>query len=140
MVGIRWFKTTHQLPESLQQEDQSFQGVKYVGHDAHAKELPPLLLQQPVRVQKAPNVNLWQPANRDTHTRWEHLQVICAIYPDGTKIPVTQLDVVEKSHTGWKDAKYHKRQKSVEIGAPIVQAPQLSESDSPQVPKALDHW
>ena len=76
-------------------------------------------------------------SHRDTHTRWEHLQVICAIYPDGTKIPVTQLDVVEKSHTGWKDAKYHQRQKSVEIGAPIVQAPQLSESDSPQVQKPL---
>ena len=28
---------------------------KYAGHDAHAKELPPLLLQQPVWLQKAAN-------------------------------------------------------------------------------------
>ena len=28
---------------------------KYAGHDAHAKELPPILLQQPIWLQQAPN-------------------------------------------------------------------------------------
>ena len=37
---------------------------------------------------------------------------------------------MEKSHTGWKD-------ESVKIGAPIMRAPQLSESDSPQVQNPL---
>ena len=37
-------------------------GQKYARHDAHSKELPPLPTQQPVWLQKAPDVNLWQVA------------------------------------------------------------------------------
>ena len=33
---------------------------EYAGHDALAKELPQLVPQQPVWLQKAPNISLWQ--------------------------------------------------------------------------------
>ena len=103
--------------------------------DARSKELPPLPTQQTVWLHKASYVNLWQATEIST--------------PDGSP-PRSYVDlpqmVQNTNNTGWlgeeksywmKGCQVPPKATSVKIGAPIVWAPQLSESDSPQVQNPL---
>ena len=67
LLGNRRYKTT--LPAITRASHNSeavwqslLKRQEYAGQDAHAKELPQLLPQQPVWFQKAPNTSHWQPA------------------------------------------------------------------------------
>ena len=100
----------------------------YVGHDAHAKELPPLLPQQPVYLQKASNVSLWQSARVISTTGENTSRSYVISTPDGAKywqnrlmlqwrvIPDERLPVPPKAN-------------SINIDTLLVLS---SESDSPQ--------
>ena len=109
-----------------------------LGNDAHAKDLPALLPQQPVWLQKAPNTSLWHPATvRSTPGKNTSRSYVVST-PDGTKywrnrvmwqrvIPDEKLAVPPKAT-------------SVIVGVPIqVWSPQPSKCNGPKVhtPKAL---
>ena len=66
LLGNRRYKTT--LPAITRASYNSetvwqslVRKLEYAGHDAQTKELPQLLPQQPVWLQKAPNTSHWQP-------------------------------------------------------------------------------
>ena len=98
VVGSRIFKTTHKhSPESLQQWRSPSKGQKYAGHDAHAKELPPL--PNPAASMLTEGTKCQPMA---TSQRYPH-QV--------TALPGHMCQIPSKAT-------------SVNIGVPIVQAPQ----------------
>ena len=67
LLGNRRYKTTlPAITRASYNSEAVWQSLlkrkEYAGHDAHAKELPQLLPQQPVWLQKVPNISHWQPA------------------------------------------------------------------------------
>ena len=65
LLGNRRYKTTlPTITRASYNSEAVWQSLlkrqEYAGYDAHAKELPQLLPQQPVWLQKAPNTSHWQ--------------------------------------------------------------------------------
>ena len=121
--------SSHQSPQEQWSSLSKRQG--YAGHDANAKELPPLPLQQPVWLQKAPNVSLCQPATMISKPGKSTPRSYVVSTSDGAKYWWNRL-------MRWRGIMSDEKlpvplkASSVNIGATIVQAPQFSESDSPR--------
>ena len=105
---------------------------EYAGHDAHAKELPQLLPQQPVWLQKAPNTSHCQPATVMSTPGENTPRSYVVSTQDGAKYQWNQLMLQQRVIPDEK-LKVPPKASSVNIGAPRIQAPQLHKSDSPQV-------
>ena len=104
LLGNRKYETTlpvaARVPYNSEAVWQSLlKGQEYAGYDAHAKELPPLLPQQPGWLQKEPNVSLWQPGTAISTTSENTPRSYVVSTQDGGQIPVKQVDVVAKSDT-----------------------------------------
>ena len=90
LLGNRRYKTT--LPAIIRASYNSEtvwwslqKRQEYAGNDAHAKELPQLLPQQPVWPQKAPNTSQWQPATVISTPGESTPRSYVVFTPDGVK-------------------------------------------------------
>ena len=104
---------------------------EYAGHDTYDKELPALLPQNTVWLQKAPNTSLSQPATvKSTHYESTPRAYVVST-PDGIKYQQNRVMLWQRVITDEK-LSLPPKATSVNIGAPIqVCSPQLSKCDSP---------
>ena len=82
--------------EPLQQWSSLLKREEHAGHDAHAKELQPLLPQQLEWLQKAPNVSLWQPAIVISTPSENTARSYVVSIPDGAKYQQNRLMLQQK--------------------------------------------
>ena len=141
LLGDRRYKTTlPAITRASYNSEAVWQSLlkrqEYAGHDAHAKELPQLLPQQPVWLQKAPNTSHWQPAALISTPGESTPRSYVVSTQDGAKYRHNRLVLWQRVIPDEK-LKVPLKASSVNLGAPRIQAPQLSKSDSPQVQISL---
>ena len=103
---------------------------EYAGHDAHANELPHLLPQQPVWLQKAPNTSHWQPATVISTPGESTPRSYVMPTQDGAKYWHNRLMLWQRVIPDEK-LKVPPKAFSMNLGAPRIQAPQFSKMIAP---------
>ena len=93
--GSRRFKTTHQaVTRTPTTGQQSFQEVEICRTWCPCQGATTIPTPAASMGTEGTKCQPMATSHRDTHTRWEHSQAICGIYPDGTKIPAPQVDML----------------------------------------------
>ena len=136
LLGNRRYKTTlPAITRASYNSEAVWQNLlkrqEYAGHDAHAKELPRLLPQQPIWLQEAPNTSHWQPATVISTPGESTPRSYVVSIKDGAKYWHNRL-MLQQRVIPDEELKVPPKASSVNVGAPRIQAPQLSKSDSLQ--------
>ena len=139
-MGSRRLKTTHQaVKRTPTTGQQSFQGVEIYRTWCPCYGSTTIPTPAASMGTEGTKCQPMATSQIDIHTRWGTFQIICGSTPDGTKYQQHRL-------MWWRKVILDERMPSTTKGnkcedrcthRPIVRAPQLSESDSPQVQNSL---